>query len=287
MDWFVNTYHILSAVLFVNIEYLIESTMLVTNELVNINFNSIATTAFITYIDIKTKLAKWGSYLYNNYTIIKNTVDTTSYTIKSIIARYNKHRIEPIDTNWVCISILFANNTEYFSGNTYVYLENYQYIKPHIRDDTSKIQYYNKCLQHLTETARSISMGDTITETMVTLKVGDILFNKTYNKDLIMNNDEQLYSNIQSKVTFLTIDYTHPNMPNKIVINIPKNAYFVNNIILSPLFIKRYLEYQSDEYIFDDKYILKLMDNSIKMLSLKFNEYILIKEKTYEVIRNE
>ena len=76
-------------------------------------------------------------------------------------------------------------------------------------------------------------------------------------------------------------------MPNKIVINIPKNAYFVNNIILSPLFIKRYLEYQSDEYIFDDKYILKLMDNSIKMLSLKFNEYILIKEKTYEVIRNE
>ena len=130
-------------------------------------------------------------------------------------------------------------------------------------------------------------MGDNITETMVTLKVGDILFNKTYNKDLIMNNDEQLYSNIQSKVTFLTIDYTHPNMPNKIVINIPKNAYFVNNIILSPLFIKRYLEYQSDEYIFDDKYILKLMDNSIKMLSLKFNEYILIKEKTYEVIRNE
>lgn len=287
MDWVINTYHIVSSVLLMNVEHLIQSTTFIMNELLTVNVNSIATTAFLTYIDVKTTLAKWGTYMYDNSAIIKNTVDITSYNIQWVLARYNKHRIEPFHTNWVCLSVLFANKTDYFSGNTYVYLENYQYIKPHMSDDTSKIQHFNNCLHHLTETAKSMSMGDNITETMVTLKVGDIFFNKTYKKDFIMNSEEQQYSNTQSKVSFLTIDYTHPDMPGKIVINIPKTAYTINNIILSSLFIKRYLEYQPDEYIFDDKYTLKLMDNNIKMLSLKFNDFILIKEKTYEVIRNE
>lgn len=287
MNLFVNTYHVLSTILFTNVESLVQYTTFVINELMNINFNSLATTTFLTYIDVKTKLSKWGTYLYTNHAIIKNTVDKTSYKFNSTVASYNKYRIEPFDTNWVCISILLANDIEYLSGSTYVYLEYYQDINPHTVDNISKIQYYNKCLQQLSETARSISIGENIIETMVTLKSGDIFFNKTYNKEVLMNTDEQLYSNIQSRVSFITIDYTHPDMPRKIIINIPKNAYYVNNIILSPLFLKRYLEYQSEEYVFDDKYLLKLMDNSINILSLRYNESILIKEKSYEVIRNE
>ena len=287
MNWVTNTYNILSTLMFTNVEYLVQSTTYVLYEFFNIDLNSIATSLFLNYIDIKTKVNNMGLYVYNNNTFIKNIVDNTSYKFKYVVARYNNHRIEPFNTTWVCVSILLMNDTEHIVGNNYIYIEDYHYIKPHVNEDISRIQHYNNCLRHLSETARSICNSDNVKDTMVTMKAGDIMFTKTYNKDLIMNEEEQLYLNIQSKVSFISIEYTHPSMQSKIIINIPKNTYFVNNIVLSSVFIKRYLEYQSENYVFDDKYVIQIMDNNINMFSLKHNEYILIKEKSYEVIKNK
>jgi hypothetical protein len=287
MNWVTNTYNILSALMMTNVEYLVQSTTYVLYEFFNIDLNSIATSLFLNYIEIKTKVNNMASYVYNNNTYIKKIVDKTSYNYNSAVASYNNHRIEPFNTNWICMSILLLNDTEHIVGNNYTYIEHYQYIKPHINEDISRIQHYNNCLYHLTETAQSLCKSDNVEETMVTMKAGDIIFTKTYNKDLIINEDEQLYLNVQSKVSFISIEYTHPNMQSKIILTIPKNTYFVNNIILSSVFIKRYLEYQSESYVFDDKYVVKLMDNNINMFSLKYNEYIFIKEKTYEVIKNK
>ena len=287
MNWVTNTYNILSTIMLTNVEYLVQSTAYVLYEFLNIDLSSIATSLFLNYIEIKTKVNNMGLYVYNNNTVIKNIVDKTSYHLKYAVASYNNHRIEPFNSSWICVSILLLNDTKNIIGNNYIYTEDYQYIKPHINEDISRIQHYNNCLHHLTETAQSICNSDNVEETMVTMKAGDIMFTKTYNKDLIIHEDEQLYLNIQSKVSFISIEYTHPNMQSKIIITISKNTYFVNNIILSSVFIKRYLEYQSENYVFDDKYIVNLMDNNINMFSLKYNEYILIKEKTYEVIKNK
>lgn len=287
MNWVTNTYNILSTMMFTNVEYLVQSTAYVLYEFFNIDLNSIATSLFLNYIEIKTKVNNMGLYVYNNNTFIKNIVDKTSYKFKYAVASYNNHRIEPFNTSWICVSILLLNDTEHIVGNNYIYIEDYHYIKPHVNEDISRIQHYNNCLRHLTETAQSICNSDNVKDTMVTMKAGDIMFTKTYNKDLIMNEEEQLYLNIQSKVSFISIEYTHPSMQCKIIITIPKNTYFVNNIVLSSVFIKRYLEYQSENYVFDDKYVIQLMDNNINMFSLKHNEYILIKEKSYEVIKNK
>lgn len=287
MNWVTNTYNILSTIMFTNVEYLVHSTSYVLNEFFNIDLNSIATSLFLNYIELKTKVNNWCLYVYNNNTFVKNIVDKTSYNFKSMVASYNNHRIEPFNTNWICVSILLLNDTEHIISDNYAYIEHYQYIKPHINEDISRIQHYNNCLRHLTETAQAICNSDNIKETMVTMKAGDIMFTKTYNKDLIMNEDEQLYLNVQSKVSFISVEYTHPNMKNKIIMAIPKNTYFVNNIILSSAFIKRYLEYQPENYVFDDNYTIQLMDNNINMFSLKCNQYILIKEKSYEVIKNK
>ena len=287
MNWVTNTYNILSTIMMTNVEYLVQSTAYVLYEFFNIDLNSIATSLFLNYIELKTKVNNWCLYVYNNNTFVKNIVDKTSYNYNSAVANYNNHRIEPFNTSWICMSVLLLNDTVHISGNNYTYIEHYQYINPHINEDISRIQHYNNCLHHLTETAQSICKSDNIEETMVTMKAGDIMFTKTYNKDLIIHEDEQLYLNIQSKVSFISIEYTHPNMQSKIILTIPKNTYYVNNIILSSVFIKRYLEYQSESYVFDDKYVVKLMDNNINMFSLKYNEYVLIKEKTYEVIKNK
>tara|TARA_B110000285_G_scaffold231990_1_gene302004 strand:- start:5129 stop:5995 length:867 start_codon:yes stop_codon:yes gene_type:complete len=288
MDWIRNTYNVLDVLLSTNVEYLINSTNDMITNLWDVDYTSLGTNLFMRYIEIKIKLNTFCKYLYTNYDIVKNSVDITSYNIEYQKARYNKHRIEPFEEYWICVSMLLNNNKDKFSGNEDIYLENYQFIKPHLTPDISQKEYYNECLTYFTETASSIASCDKqVLETMVTMRIGNNTFNKSFNKGTIINQDESNYCNTLSKVSFLSIEYTHPKMDKKIVINIPKSMYFANNNILSALFIKRYLEYQYEPYIFDNKYTLNLMDNNVKMFSMKYTDSIVLSENTYQVVKNE
>ena len=259
MDWISNTYKILDTILCTNTEYLVKSTNFVIKEfeLDKIDYTNLQTKLFLFYIDVKTKVDSVCSHLYNNYGFVKTFVDKTNYNIDTIKAVYNNVRIEPLNDNWVCISLLLKNDNKLFSGNNEIYLEHYQYIKQHNSADISQKQYYNKC------------------------------FNKSFNKENSENEAETCYSNTETKVSFLSVEYTHPNMKNKIVMNIPKDVMIQGNIIMSPLFIKRYLEYQYEYYIFDENYKVNIMDNNVNMLSLKYTDSILLSEKSYSVIKNE
>ena len=260
MDFITNAYTILSAILFTNVEYLVESTNMMINEIVNIDYTTFLTKMFLVYVDIKIRMTKAGNYLYNNFDVVKNTVDTSSYKYERIKALYNAHRIEPFDKNWVCISVLLKNDENLFTGNKQIYLENYQHIKPHTTTDVSKKEYYNNCLSYFGKMATSIAKSDNnVIETMVTMRLDDGITNNSFNK----NTDEPTYSNTRSKVSFLTIEYTHPKMETRITMNLDKDLYFTNNVILSSLFIKRYLDYQPEDFIFDENYTINLMDNNI------------------------
>ena len=286
MDWISNTYHVLNALLFTNVEYLVQSTNGIINEMREIDYTTIATKIFLVYIDVKTRMSKTGNYLYNNVEFIQNVVDSTSYNIKYGTAMYNKYRIEPIDNNWVCVSILLKNDNNLFSGDTNIYLENYQHIKPHNTSEVSKTDYYNNCVSYFGDMATSIANCDnTVIETMVTMKLDESTFNKSFNTK--NETETQIYSNVRSKVSFLTIEYTHPQMKDRLVIELDKNVYFANNIVLSSLFIKRYLEYQVENYVFDENYTINLMDNNINMVTLTQLDSILLGENSYTVIKNE
>jgi hypothetical protein len=99
--------------------------------------------------------------------------------------------------------------------------------------------------------------------------------------------DNLNYSSKKSSISFLSIEYIHPDMKEKVVIDLPKSAYLVNNTVLSALFIKRYLEYQYENHVFDLNYKINIMDSNINMLSLTYPEMILLKEDSYDIIRNE
>ena len=289
MDWIKNTYTKLNVLFSTNAEYLINSTNVIVKNFMDIDYNSFIIPIFMTFINIKTSVFNFGNYLYNNFDIVKKSVDITSYNIEYQIATtYNKRRIEPFENYWICVSMLLNNNKDKFSGNEDIYLENYQFIKPHQTPDISQKDYYSDCLTYFTETASSIASCDKqVLETMVTMRIGNNIFNKSFNKGTIINKDEPNYCNKQSKVSFLSIEYTHPEMNKKILINIPKSMYFINNNILSSLFIKRYLEYQYEPYVFDNKYTINLIDNNVNMFSMKYTDSILLEEKTYQVIKNE
>jgi len=284
MDFITNAYTILSAILFTNVEYLVESTNMMINEIVNIDYTTFLTKMFLVYVDIKIRMTKAGNYLYNNFDVVKNTVDTSSYKYERIKALYNAHRIEPFDKNWVCISVLLKNDENLFTGNKQIYLENYQHIKPHTTTDVSKKEYYNNCLSYFGKMATSIAKSDNnVIETMVTMRLDDGITNNSFNK----NTDEPTYSNTRSKASFLTIEYTHPKMETRITMNLDKDLYFTNNVILSSLFIKRYLDYQPEDFIFDENYTINLMDNNINMITLTYPQSIMLSEDSYRIIKNE
>lgn len=284
MHFITNAYTILSVILFASVEYLVQSTNMMIIEIQNVDYTTILTKLFLIYVDTKIRVSKCGNYLYNNFDCIKNTVDTSSYNYERIKAMYNAHRIEPFDNNWVCISILLKNDETLFTGNQQIYVENYQHIKPHTIPDVSKTEYYNNCLSYFGKMAASIAKSDNnVIETMVTMKLDDGTTINSFNK----STDERTYSNTRSKSSFLTVEYTHPKMKNRISMELEQDLYFTNNVILSALFIKRYLEYQPEKFIFDENYTINLMDDTINMITLTYSQSILLSEDSYTIITND
>ena len=76
-------------------------------------------------------------------------------------------------------------------------------------------------------------------------------------------------------------------METRITMNLDKDLYFTNNVILSSLFIKRYLDYQPEDFIFDENYTINLMDNNINMITLTYPQSIMLSEDSYRIIKNE
>ena len=111
---------------------------------------------------------------------------------------------------------------------------------------------------------------------------------------LLMKNDKTIISRIFRENTddytvdfaktrrhFLSIEYTHPDMEDRIPIELDPAIYLIGNEILSARFVLRCLQYQSEKYVFDDRYVVKIMDSKIRMLTLVAGEYIVIGNTEY------
>jgi hypothetical protein len=119
---------------------------------------------------------------------------------------------------------------------------------------------------------------------MITMKVSDkYLCSSLFN---VENNAAPVYtlSLNKGKNYFLSIEYTHPKMSGGIVVYMPTNVYNATSNILTPAFIKRYLEYQSLPYVFDMRYTLKILDTNINIFNMKSNQHIKLKDRSYDVV---
>ena len=286
MDRLHNFYKTIDMLIMFDSAFIINSVNYIKTELEKVDYNELSIKAFLLYVNIKSSIDNVNSYLYKNVSSIKNIVDSTNYTYNYIKTQMNKVRIEPFENNWISISVLLKNNKEYFYGKNYIYFEDYQHIKPHESPDISENDYYNNCIQHFANIGMSFTNDDdNILESMVILKKNDKYNYRSCHNGNVMDNLN--YSSKKSSISFLSIEYIHPDMKEKVVIDLPKSAYLVNNTVLSALFIKRYLEYQYENHVFDLNYKINIMDSNINMLSLTYPEMILLKEDSYDIIRNE
>jgi hypothetical protein len=87
-----------------------------------------------------------------------------------------------------------------------------------------------------------------------------------------------------SSVSFLDIQYHHPEMKDSLILEIPKDWCCVGNDLFSSAFILRMLYYQTLPFVFDMRYTLDIMDNDLNMFSLNSHQFIVLKETSYEIV---
>jgi hypothetical protein len=204
------------------------------------------------YTVIQMNLYLIWMYCFEN-SLVVHWIRNLKYEVRSRICSY---KIEP-NYPYICIC----------SGDSELYLP----IGPEFQNDM--VESFNviansvKCASH--------QEGY---EYLLLMRNEDTLISRIFSQD----KDDYAVDYEKSRKHFLSIEYTHPDMPDRIIIELDPALYLVGNEILSSRFILRCLQYQSSDFVFDDRYILDIMDSKIKMLSLNAGEYVLIGKTEYE-----
>ena len=89
-----------------------------------------------------------------------------------------------------------------------------------------------------------------------------------------------------SQVSFLSVHYEHPDLPNGLRLIIDPQYMMVGNHLLNHVFVLRLLSYQYNRgnYVFDDRYSLKIMDSNINICTVGPNQGIVVGEKQYVIV---
>lgn len=253
------------------------------DNLQKLTFNDICIKLITSLFWLKAQIEMKAEYLYINYSFVREYTDRCCYAVGYVMAISKGYNIEPYGNNWVSITTVEENNQQLVLGDKYSYTEKYYHINPENYTSIAVNDYYNQCKVHICHLAKSRCITN-VMETLVTMKVfGNYLYAPYFNVDNVLHSDYELPITA-GQLQFLTIEYTHPKMSDGIVINLTKNMYCNTNRILTPLFVKRYLEHQEKPYVFDYKYTINIMDNCINMFSLKSNQHIYLHDKKYDVV---
>jgi hypothetical protein len=144
------------------------------------------------------------------------------------------------------------------------------------------IKNYNEIWNGYVNQVKIVNMFKNVTKTGLFM-----LYKNDSWYSFIYNLNEQKVWKINERKTrkyFLDIEYSHPDMDNHIDIIVPYSQYLVGNEILSSIYIKRYLHYQNESYVFDEKYELNIMDSDLTNFIINRDKYIRLSDNSYEVM---
>jgi hypothetical protein len=196
---------------------------------------------------------------------------------------------QPLETN---IFEHFANMmTIYYTENRY--LDEYRFchfLENTIDKNNISQEIANMFTEHCSQRRLLLEDKNDCLEENITMKYFDkyIVKNickKTDKKTDKLVDSEPIMSLIKSNVSFITVQYTNPKMKTPVTLEIPKGMYIVGNELFSPSFVLRLLNYQPCSYVFDYRYVLKIVDSNVNIIELNKNQYIKIGETSY-VIEN-
>ena len=243
-------------------------------------FNSI-----MVYSNITNNVNNCINKLYHSSECMESTCNIFTYSFKYLICLLTNKSIEPMKSNWMRISSVICIDNKYKYNCKYHYLDDLK------NDFQSKSSLYNFNKFKFKKYAKYLS--DELHEN------NDFIFSKPWYtmKILFSNNNDieniiisRLWSLnydfpdfIKSSVRFLTIEYEHPELNEYIPLEIDISWYIVGNELFSCAMLLHLLQHQEEQFKFDSRYKLHIMDNNINMHQLKCNEYILLEKNEMKI----
>jgi hypothetical protein len=198
--------------------------------------------------------------------------------------------VEPIETNhWFCEFQLFPFRTTFSKLSSYSFLFKKtmpisvfdfreHYLLPPFSD-----QHLKEKLTDIHNNCRTIDNEKSLF--LYSLPVMIDNHEKVFR--IIKQNyfsPEKLSCPLLSSVSFLDIQYRHPEMKDSLILEIPKDWCCVGNELFTPAFVLRMLYYQILPFQFDMRYTLDIMDNELNMFTLNPRQFICLKETGYELM---
>lgn len=247
----------------------------------NYNIQPILENVFFFLSKALTNINNNVTYVYNNNIICRNIIDYIDYSVRYGKSMLYQYKIEPLLDNWLCIGSLYKkyNNKQPYTYSFYDFYNNFSISTSNNFEHSIDlyINWYESC-------ANLNLLESTIDDCIVIMKYNGFYINRICNKSIhVLTPIKEIK---KSSVRFLSIEYIHDNLENPIILSFDKGYYISDNEILSASFIRKLLEYQSEKYVFDMNYRIRIMDNNIHTFELNSNQYILLKELDYKIISN-
>jgi hypothetical protein len=189
-------------------------------------------------------------------------------------------RVEQTDLPWISTCWIKYNKERL--TNIYSYHEDFNHFFTNVMNselftEEDKIEYANKYFARICNTFYIDQFNP-----MVIMKMENQIGEQFY----ISRRGHVEISNLtldKSKVHFLSIEYTHPDMNESIELQLDRSWFVVGNEIFTSTFILRVLNYQSQLFVFDEKYKIKIMDENCNIIEFGEEKYMVITEDEYEV----
>ena len=243
------------------------------------------------YTQLKTKSYDIYVNLYTNNQYFKKSTDFITEYVKKIYSKLNYCYVEP---SGLWSSIVWINNADgiYQYNDIYTTLPDYgeNYIRNKY-DLKTNINYLNEaCLKDINKNFHTIysKSKDVLNDEelnnpyLLMVKTQSIYLCRLIIKSTYYDID---YSKIKKTPNFfLSIKYTHPKMTFDIFFELAEEYYIENNQILSAEFILRYLKHQPEKFVFDDNYVVEILDKNMKFFTLNRLLFIELFEKDYHIV---
>jgi len=231
-------------------------------------------------------IKKRGVQLYNNNLIVKDAVDTALYFCKYIVACFYYREIEPLQSNWICTSMLLSRDPYRYVGDKFSLIDSYDFMNTASVEHTNSHDFFIENYKDSYGCSASVMRGHKyIDEILLTMKIGDRYTHRIcYTGGENKIPDDFFLPVVPLKYKLLSVEYTHPSTTKTIVLSLDNHVYYENNVILSSAFVFRALEHQNEPYLFDGDYILKIMDSNINTFVLKCNQYLVLEKTEYKIV---
>lgn len=242
------------------------------------NLSKLAMTLFNLYVDCCIFIKVNYDHLYHESPVFCKIVHYLHYGKNYINAQVNQYKIEPYRNHWVSMHVLIKNN-HMFKGNQYIHIENYLSLLDDLSPNCSYNEKVENGFMYMYNIVLSlVASFSYVVDAIVVMKDGDRYITRS-----ILSKHDKFYHD-SSKHVFLSIEYSHPKMDKPIPIEFPEEMYEIGNVVFTPMFVNRCLEYQINPFVFDENYTVNIIDCDANMVSLNSKQYGVLTETGWNIV---